>query len=56
MEMSEKQQHIVREGEDIFSISREVYGDVRKAFEIIEINPGVCRLYPGLVLDLPDGE
>jgi hypothetical protein len=48
---------VVKDGDDVFSIAKKVFdGDLRKAFEVMESNPGVCRLYPGLVLDLPEGE
>ena len=55
MREDKKKQYIVNEGDDIFSIARETYnGDVRKAFEIMELNSGVRKLYVGLVLDLPE--
>ena len=55
MRDDKRKQHVVKEGEDVFMIAKDVYGgDLRKAFEIMEINPGVCKLYPGLVLELPE--
>ena len=56
MEKKNKQ-YIVKDGDDIFSVAKKLYdGDVRKVFDILELNEGVCRLYSGLVLDLPEGE
>lgn len=55
MNDKEKKRYIVKEGDDIFSIAKDVFeGDARKVFDILELNKGVCKLYPGLVLDLPE--
>jgi hypothetical protein len=50
-------QYVVEEGDDIFRIADKLFeGDKRKAFEVMQANPGMCQLYPGLVLNLPEGE
>jgi hypothetical protein len=55
--MSNKDQYVVKDGDDVFLIAKKLFDrDLRKAFEVMESNPGVCRLYPGLVLDMPEVE
>jgi nucleoid-associated protein YgaU len=51
-------QHTVKEGETLFSLARQYYGDAEKSLEIYRVNRSVLKapdeLAPGMVLELPD--
>jgi nucleoid-associated protein YgaU len=49
--------HVVREGETLYSLARQYYGDDRRFWEILRANPGVLTnpelVPPGTVLIIP---
>ncbi len=43
----------VRDGDSLFSIAQQEYGDQRYAAKIARANQGIYKLYQGMVLRLP---